>query len=236
MAHAGIASRRKSEDIIKQGRVKVNGEIITEMGVKIDPESDCVEVDGNIISKENKIYLLLNKPIGYVTTVSDPRGRKTVMDLIAGIEQRIYPVGRLDYDSSGLLIMTNDGDLTNILTHPSYEIDKTYRVKIGGTASKKELKKLERGVKLEDGLTAPAVVKNISYKGDKSTVFDIVIHEGRNREVRRMCKKINYKVECLKRIEFANLKLAKLEEGNYRFLDEEEVHNLKKLKLEEGIN
>ncbi len=235
MAHAGIASRRKSEDIIKQGRVKVNGEVITEMGVKIDPESDCVEVDGNIISKENKIYLLLNKPIGYVTTVSDPRGRKTVMDLIAGIEQRIYPVGRLDYDSSGLLIMTNDGDLTNILTHPSFEVNKTYMVQVEGKADRKRLKRLEKGVKLKDGLTAPAIVKNISYRGN-STVFNITIHEGRNREVRRMCKKINYSVLNLKRITVANLTLGNLQEGNYRHLNEEEVNNLKKLKLKEGIN
>jgi len=235
MAHAGIASRRKSEDIISEGKVKVNGKTVTEMGIKIDPEVDIVEVDGKVIDRENKIYLILNKPTGYVTTVSDPRGRKTVVDLIENVSKRIYPVGRLDYDSSGLLLMTNDGDLTYILTHPSYEINKTYRVKISGIADRSELYLLEKGVVLKDGITAPATIKNIKYDKE-DTLFDITIHEGKNREIRRMCKKIGYNVIGLKRIALFNLKLGNLQTGSYRYLKREELSNLKKAKLKEGIN
>ncbi len=235
MAHAGIASRRKSEDIISKGRVKVNGKTVIEIGIKINPEVDIVEVDGQVINREDKIYLILNKPTGYVTTVSDPRGRKTVMDLIENVAKRIYPVGRLDYDSSGLLLMTNDGELTYILTHPSYEINKTYRVKVPGMANKNKLKLLEKGVMLKDGITAPAKIKNIKYNKD-NTVFNITIHEGKNREIRRMCKKIGYNVMSLKRIALFNLKLGDLQTGSYRYLNREELSNLRKVKLKEKRN
>ncbi|MFW6279288.1 MAG: pseudouridine synthase [Bacillota bacterium] len=228
MAHAGVASRRKSEDIIAEGRVKVNGEVVTEMGFKIDPQQDTVTVDGEVISREEKVYILFNKPTGCVCTVDDPRGRKTVLDYIDGVSQRIYPVGRLDYDTSGLLIITNDGQLTNILTHPSYEIDKTYLVEIPGQLTAKEKKQLEEGVELEDGITAPAEAE-IVYKNSDKTIFMLTIHEGRNRQVRRMCEKIGHRAINLKRIGLAFLSLEQLSPGEFRFLTTEEVKKLKQI-------
>jgi pseudouridine synthase len=228
MAHAGVASRRKCEEIISQGRVKVNGEVVTELGTKVSPD-DLIEVDGQVIFQEKKVYLLLNKPVGYITTVDDPRGRKTVLDLIKGVPQRIYPVGRLDYDTSGLLILTNDGDLTYALTHPSHMIDKTYRVEVQGHPSPKELARLEKGVLLDDGITAPARIENLQKRRD-TTVFEITIYEGRNRQVRRMCEFIDYPVENLKRIKFAFIELNGLAEGKFRFLNKEEVNKLRELK------
>ncbi|MFW5985194.1 MAG: pseudouridine synthase [Halanaerobiaceae bacterium] len=228
MAHAGVASRRKSEDIIAEGRVKVNGEVVTEMGFKIDPQQDTVTVDGEVISREEKVYILFNKPTGCVCTVDDPRGRKTVLDYIDGVSQRIYPVGRLDYDTSGLLIITNDGQLTNILTHPSYEIDKTYLVEIPGQLTAEEKKQLEEGVELEDGITAPAEAE-IVYKNSDKTIFMLTIHEGRNRQVRRMCEKIGHRVINLKRIGLAFLSLEQLSPGEFRFLTTEEVKKLKQI-------
>ena len=230
MAHAGVASRRKSEEIIKEGRVKVNGEVVTEMGVKVEPEVDEIEVDGEIISKEKRVYILLYKPLGYVTTVDDPRGRKTVLDLVDNVKQRIYPVGRLDYNTSGLLLLTNDGELTYVLTHPSYEIDKTYMVEAEGYVSDDKLQKLEKGVKLSDGITAPAEV-NMQNRDSFTTQFELTIHEGRNRQVRRMCEKISNPVKKLERIKFANLNLDGLEPGDYRELTTKELKKLQNLKI-----
>ncbi|AZO95602.1 pseudouridine synthase [Halocella sp. SP3-1] len=227
MAHAGVASRRKSEDIIKQGRVKVNGSVVRELGVKVSTE-DTIEVDGQKINREKKVYVLLNKPSGCITTVNDPRGRDTVLDYIQGIKERIYPVGRLDYDTSGLLLLSNDGDLTYKLTHPSHEIDKIYQVEIPGHPSPGFFKQLEKGVKLEDGLTAPASVQDVIKKGN-STIFILTIHEGRNRQVRRMCSQLDYQVIALKRIGFAFLNLDGVSEGSYRFLSNREVNRLKKI-------
>ncbi|MGM0436696.1 MAG: pseudouridine synthase [Bacillota bacterium] len=229
MAHAGVASRRKSEEIIKQGRVKVNGEIVTEMGVKVEPVVDEIEVDGNIISKEKKVYILLYKPLGYVTTVDDPRGRKTVLDLIDDVKQRIYPVGRLDYNTSGLLLLTNDGELTYVLTHPSYEIEKTYLVEAKGYVDDNKLEKLEKGIKLSDGMTAPGRIE-LKDRDSFTTKFTLTIHEGRNRQVRRMCKKISNPVKNLERTKFANLNLKGLEPGDYRKLTTKELKKLQNLK------
>lgn len=229
MAHAGVASRRKSEEIIREGRVKVNGETITEMGYKVKPEEDVIEVDGELISKEKRVYILLNKPEGYVTTVSDPRGRSTVLDLVGNVKQRVYPVGRLDYNTSGLLLLTNDGELTYILTHPSYEIDKTYFTRVKGEISDQDIKKLESGIQLEDGITAPAKVKLIS-RDEKISSFELTIHEGRNRQVRRMCEVLGYEVIKLKRIRFGPLNLEGLSPGEYRFLSDKELQILQKLK------
>lgn len=226
MAHAGIASRRKSEEIITQGRVKVNGELITEPGFKVS-DDDLIEVDDKVISQEKKVYIMLNKPVGYITTVDDPHNRKTVLDLIKGVQQRIYPVGRLDYDTSGLLILTNDGDLTYTLTHPSHMVNKTYLVEVEGNAIK-ELDRLEKGVILEDGVTAPARVEKVKKKRD-TTIFQFTIYEGRNRQVRRMCEHIGYPVRNLKRIKFAFLALKDLPGGKFRFLTSREVKKLKEL-------
>src|SRR6056297_645160 len=185
MAHAGVASRRKSEEIIAEGRVKVNGEIVTEMGFKVDPEQDEIVVDGELISEEKKRYILLNKPEGYITTVSDPEERATVMDLLPDLKQRVYPAGRLDYDSSGLLILTNDGELTYKLTHPKKEVDKKYFVRAEGKIGREDFKKFEEGMVIDGRRTSEAVVENIDYK-DEMTEFEIIIHEGRNRQIRRM--------------------------------------------------
>ncbi|ADO77065.1 pseudouridine synthase [Halanaerobium praevalens] len=228
MAHAGVASRRKSEEIIAEGRVKVNGQVITEMGYKIDPAQAEVMVDGQVISEEKKVYILLNKPEGYITTVSDPENRPTVMDLIPDLNQRLYPAGRLDFDSSGLLIMTNDGDLTYKLTHPKKEVDKKYRVLIQGKLEEEDFEKFEAGMVIDGQETAPAEISNVDYKGEQ-TEFDIVIHEGRNRQVRRMAKIAGFSVISLKRIGFAFLTLTGVEEGKFRYLTEAEVENLKKL-------
>jgi len=230
MAHAGIASRRKCEEIIAEGRVSVNGEIVTEMGVKVDPEVDEIIVDGNTISKEKKVYILLNKPKGFITTVSDPEERDTVMDIIPDIKQRLYPVGRLDFNTSGLLILTNDGDLTYKLTHPKKEVDKTYEVEVNGQIKESEFEKFHQGIVIDGRRTTPAKVDNIRfYKDDNKTKFEITIHEGRNRQVRRMCEIIGYPVRKLKRTAFAFLKIDNLNKGEYRYLTEKEVKKLKKL-------
>lgn len=228
MAHAGIASRRKSEDIIAEGRVQVNGKVVTEMGIKVDPQQDEIKVDGELINKENRVYLLLYKPVGYITTVDDPQGRQTVLDLIDDLSQRIYPVGRLDYDTSGLILLTNDGDLTYVLTHPSFEIDKTYLVEVENNVTKSEIKQLREGIKLEDGITAPAEIK-ILDRNERRTLFTLTIHEGRNRQVRRMCKSIGHPVISLKRTSYAFLTLADLTPGEYRYLSEAEIEKLKGL-------
>lgn len=228
MAQAGIASRRKSEEYIKQKRVKVNGQIVTRLGAKVSKE-DKIEVDGQIISQEKKVYLLLHKPLNYVTTTDDPHGRPTVLDLIKDVKERVYPVGRLDYDSRGLLLLTNDGQLTYVLTHPSYLIEKTYQVEIKGYADINKLKKLATGLKLEDGLTAPAKLSSVSTKG-RNTIFTLTIHEGKNRQIRRMCQKLGYFVVDLKRIRIGPLKLNNLKEGEFRFLNKSELNKLFKLK------
>ncbi|MEC9490998.1 MAG: pseudouridine synthase [Halanaerobiales bacterium] len=228
MAHAGVASRRKSEEIIAEGRVKVNGEIVEEMGFKVDPEQDEIVVDGEVIREEKKRYILLNKPEGYITTVSDPEGRPTVMDLIPDLKQRLYPAGRLDYDSSGLLLMTNDGDLTYKLTHPKKEVDKKYRVLVQGKLSQEDFEKFEAGMIIDGQKTAPAKISNVNYK-DEQTQFEIVIHEGRNRQVRRMVKIAGFSVISLKRIAFAFLTLKGVKEGEFRYLSNQEVDKLKNI-------
>ncbi len=233
MAHAGVASRRKSEEIIAQGRVKVNGETVTEMGFKIDPTEDYVEVDGEEIEREKKRYFKLNKPVGVISTASDPRGRKTVVEFVDDIKQRLYPVGRLDYNSSGLILLTNDGKLTHILTHPSFEIEKTYRVIADGRIAKTDIARLEAGVELEDGLTAPAKVEDLSYQGDR-TKFLITIHEGRNRQVRRMCQAVGHDVTDLMRLKFGPIGLDDLKPGERRELSSEELARLKELKAAEA--
>jgi 23S rRNA pseudouridine2605 synthase len=226
MAHAGVASRRRSEEIILQGRVKVNGRVASELGIQVS-SADIIEVDGKVISSEKKVYIMLNKPVGYITTVDDPHNRKTVLDLTKEIPQRIYPVGRLDYDTSGLLLLTNDGELTYILTHPSHMVDKTYLVEIEGWPGR-ELGKLEKGILLEDGITAPARVEGVR-KEKETTSFRLTIHEGRNRQVRRMCAAIGHQVKKLRRIRFASLDLMKLPPGKYRHLKKEEIEKLKEL-------
>lgn len=228
LAHAGVASRRASEKLILSGRVSVNGQVVTELGTKVIPGQDVVQVDGKIVTlATQKVYYLLNKPVGYVTTAKDPQGRPTVLDLIPSPE-RIYPVGRLDYDSEGLLLLTNDGDVAYVLTHPRYEIKKKYLVEVQGTPNPETLLRLARGIKLADGWTAPAKVKLIRGSGE-TAVLTIEIHEGRNRQVRRMFEAVGHPVLWLKRLTMGPLRLGGLRSGEYRRLTPEEIAALQQL-------
>ncbi len=229
IAHAGIASRRKAEELIIEGKVKVNGQVVRELGTKVTA-SDSIEVEGIKIEKEEKVYYLLYKPRGVISAVSDDRGRKTVVDLFPHVEQRIFPVGRLDYETSGVLLLTNDGDFSNLLTHPRYNIDKTYVAKVKGAPSREDIKKLERGIMLEDGKTAPARLKVLSSNREHGTsIISITIHEGRNRQVRRMFEAIGCPVQKLKREQFAFLGLHGLNAGESRELTAHEVKQLRVL-------
>jgi 23S rRNA pseudouridine2605 synthase len=226
LAHAGVASRRKCEEYILDGRVTVNGKVVKELGTKVDPSTDRIEVDGKPIATERKVYVMLNKPRGVVTTAHDPQGRKTVVQLLENeYKERIYPVGRLDLDTAGLLILTNDGTLANGLMHPSKEIEKVYRAWVHGKVSSEKAKQLAKGIELEDGMTAPAKVKILEV-GDDETYLEITIHEGRNRQVRRMCEAIGHPVKSLMRTELAFLKLGGLRYGEYRELTRQEVRRL----------
>ncbi|NLC76576.1 MAG: rRNA pseudouridine synthase [Clostridia bacterium] len=226
LARCGLASRRKAENLIQTGRVQVNQKTVTVLGTTVEPGRDEVRVDGKIVVPEDKpVYLLLNKPKGYVTTVKDERGRPTVLELVNNIPERIYPVGRLDLDTEGLLLLTNDGLLAHRLTHPKHEIPKTYHALIQGYPSRATLNRLRQGIILDGKKTAPAqvrVIKNLSL----DTLVEVVIHEGRNRQVRRMFAQVGHPVIGLKRVRLAFLTLGKLKVGEYRHLTKKEVERL----------
>lgn len=229
LAMCGIASRRSAEKVILEGRVAVNGEIITEMGVQVDENSDTVTVDSLIIHPEKeKHYIAYNKPIGEVTTVSDPEGRATVMDKFLDYPVRLFPVGRLDYDSEGLLLLTNDGDMMNRVLHPSHEVIKTYWTKVSNHVSQEEIRALRKGVMVDGKLTSPASVRLIR-ENTFDTVLLIGIHEGRNRQVRKMAEAIGHKVVSLRRVGFGPVSLGDLPTGMWRPLTKEEISNLKEL-------
>ncbi|MEG0797368.1 MAG: pseudouridine synthase [Acidaminococcaceae bacterium] len=229
LAAAGIASRREAEKIILAGRVKVNNKLVTALGTKVD-EKAFITVDGKGIKQEKKVYYLLYKPRGVVTTMVDPEGRCTVASLIEDLPERVFPVGRLDYNTEGLLLLTNDGALTQKLTHPKHEVNKSYNVIVPGLVSDEKLDLLRMGVKLEDGLTAPATVDLVEYDHERNlTVFNISIHEGRNRQIRRMCDFIGFPVRQLKRYKLGNLTLNGLRRGECRPLYEDELKALLKL-------
>ncbi|MDO5715046.1 MAG: pseudouridine synthase [Tissierellia bacterium] len=226
IAHSGAASRRKGEDLILQGRVKVNNRIIKELGTKVDPSKDRVYLDGRRLKLEDKnIYIILNKPIGFVSSAKDEKGRHTVVDLI-DVEERIYPVGRLDIDTTGLILLTNDGKLAHRLMHPSFEVPKTYIVTVQGKPDKTALKILRKGVHLGDFTTSPAEVTMLkNYERD--SILRITIHEGKNHQVKRMFSKVGHEVKKLKRISIGEIELGGLEVGNYRYLEESEIKYLK---------
>ena len=232
LARSGIASRRKSEELITSGRIKVNGQVVTELGIKINPEIDIVEYNGKQIKEENKkIYILLNKPIGYVTTVKDQFKRDTVMELVKGVKERIVPVGRLDMYTSGALLLSNDGDFINKVTHPKHEIEKTYNATIVGKVTKEDVEKLTKGVEIQDDLETyvakPAKVKILKIDEEKNlSRIQITIHEGKNREVRRMCEAIGKKVIALHRTQIGNIDVKDLQLGKWRYLTEKEIQNL----------
>ena len=232
IANSGIASRRKAEELVLQGRVKVNGNIINELGYKIDEKKDVVEVDGRVISinDEKKVYIMLNKPEGYITTSKDQFDRKSVMDLIPEIKERVYPVGRLDYETSGLLLMTNDGDLTYKITHPSHEFKKTYLASVKGILNEKESHDIQNGLEIEDYVTSKAKLKILKENHEKNySVCMLTIHEGKNRQVRKMFEAINHPVMNLRRISIGKIRLGDLDVGKYRMLTKEEVDYLKNI-------
>ena len=224
LANSGIASRRKCEEYILQGRVKVNGVVIKELGTKIDPDKDKIEYDQHPVKlSERKIYVLLNKPIGYVTTVKDQFNRQTVLDLI-NLKETLKPVGRLDMYTSGALMLTNDGDFIYQLTHPKFEIEKTYTVTLKGIITQEEVKKLSQGVEIEDYVSGKAKVKILKTNEEKKiSRIQITIHEGKNREVRKMCEAIGKKVLALHRRKIGNIDVKNLEIGEWRFLTKKEI-------------
>lgn len=231
IARSGIASRRKAEQLIIEGKVKVNGEVVQTLGTKVSYK-DKIEVNGIPLELEEPVYYLFYKPRGVISSVHDDKGRKTVIDFFPEIEQRIFPVGRLDYDTSGLLLLTNDGEFANLIMHPKYHIEKTYIAKVKGIPPRPILKQLEKGIVLEDGMTKPAKVKFLSSNRKKNTaIIEITIHEGRNRQVRRMFDKIGYPVLKLKRERLAFLTLYGLNAGDYRSLTPHEVKQLRNLAL-----
>lgn len=229
LSRAGLTSRRKADEIIKTGRVMVNGNIVRELGVKAKWGKDSIKLDGKEIPKPSeRIYLLLNKPFGYISSLNDPQGRPVVTDLIKDVPQRIYPVGRLDFDSLGLLLLTDDGDFSHRLTHPRYHIPKTYKVTVQGTVSEETLDKLRNGIELEDGFSSTAKATLVKQSGGRS-VLRITVYEGRNRLIRRMVEAVGHKAIQLIRTGFGSLEVGSLKIGKYRYLEPDEIRELKRM-------
>ena len=226
LSRAGITSRRAAETLITSGRISVNGTVVTLLGTKADPTTDTITLDGKPVTiQASRIYILLNKPAGYVTTLSDPDGRPIVTDIIKDIPERLFPVGRLDFNTEGLLLLTNDGDWANKLAHPSNEVIKEYLVKVRGDINTDVMAKLANGVKLTDGWTAPAIVALVKTVG-KNSWLSISIHEGRYRQVRRMCEAVGLLVARLTRTKYGDLQIGNLKVGEYRHLMPDEVKSL----------
>ena len=227
LAECGIASRRKCEEYIIQGKVQVNGKTITELGVKVNPEKDKITFEGkNVKQEERKVYILLNKPIGYVTTSDEQFGRDKVLDLVK-VRERVVPVGRLDMYTSGALILTNDGEFVYKVTHPKHEIRKTYTVTVKGIIKNEEVEQLRKGVKIDDYTTRPAKVKILKTDEEKDiSRLEITIHEGKNRQVRRMCESVGRRVIALHRSKIGNIGVKDIELGKWRYLKDFEVKTL----------
>jgi 23S rRNA pseudouridine2605 synthase len=226
LSRAGVSSRRRAEKMIAEGRISVNRTVVVEPGTKADPEKDEIRLDGRLISLETeRIYIMLHKPKGYVTTLSDPQGRPIVTDLLNGVAARVYPVGRLDYDSEGLLILSNDGEFAQRLQHPRYGIPKTYRVKVEGHLLKGELKALENGIDLPDGRFAPTEIQ-LEKTNPRSTWLTVMLTDGRNRVIRRAFDSLGHPVARLIRVAVADITLASLPEGAWRLLTSREVERL----------
>ena len=228
IALCGVASRRKAEELILAGRVTVNDEVMTELSYKVDEENDIVKVDDKLIKEENKlVYILLNKPEGYITTVKDQFDRPSVLDLVSDIKERVYPIGRLDYETSGLLLLTNDGDFVYKVTHPKHEITKTYTVTVKGIIKNEEVEQLRKGVKIDEYTTRPAKVKILKTDEEKDiSRLEITIHEGKNRQVRRMCESVGRRVIALHRSKIGNIGVKDIELGKWRYLKDFEVKTL----------
>lgn len=226
IADCGITSRRKAEHLITQGRVTINGEVVMELGTKVNPETDVVMVDGALadLAAVDKVYLMLHKPRGFVTTLNDPEGRETVMDLVKDVSERIYPVGRLDYLSEGLLIMTNDGEVANMIMHPKYNVTKVYEVKVFGSVTETILNKLRAGAYLEEGFVKPTSVRVIKQLPTK-TWLEFRLNEGRNREIRRLCEAVGLTVDKLKRLAVGGLSVEGVAPGKYRLMSKNQLLN-----------
>ena len=227
LASCGVASRRAAEKMITEGRISVNGTVVTELGTQVDENADTVQVDGETVRPEaEKHYIAYNKPVGEVTTASDPEGRDTVMDRFRDYPVRLFPVGRLDYDSEGLLLLTNDGDLMNRLLHPSFEIKKSYLTRVSNFVTDEEIRSLRKGVMIDGRLTSPAEVRMIRHDAF-STELLVTIHEGRNRQVRKMIEAVGHQVVRLKRVRFGPVELGDLPTGMWRKLTDAEIAKLR---------
>jgi 23S rRNA pseudouridine2605 synthase len=227
IAESGAASRRKAEQLIFDGRVKVNGSVVKEI-IMVDGEYDRVELDGRMLKAEGKkLYIVINKPVGIITSSRDQFGRRTVLDLV-DVKERVYPVGRLDYDTSGLLILTNDGNIANRIAHPSKQVEKVYEAEVLGMPEPDLIKRFKEGLKIDDYITSPADF-NILERGHETCRVEIVIHEGKNRQVRRMCEAIGHPVIRLSRIKIGDIRLGSLQEGQWRSMTEDEIRYLKSL-------
>lgn len=227
LAACGVASRRASEALIEEGRVHVNGSVAT-LGDSVDPDTDTVLLDGEAVTRNSYVYVVLNKPKGVVTSVKDTHDRQTVTDLITGVDTRIFPVGRLDMDVTGTLILTNDGELTHRLSHPKFEVDKVYHAWVAGTVNDADAERLRQGLMLEDGMTAPARV-SVLKRSNNATLVRLVIHEGRKRLVKRMCAAVGHPVRDLRRTRIGSIETGDLISGEWRHLSGEEVASLKRL-------
>jgi 23S rRNA pseudouridine2605 synthase len=226
LSMAGVSSRREAERLITAGKVAVNGTVVTELGSKADPEKDRITLNGKPVRvREKKLYVLLYKPAGYMTTLKDPEGRPIVTDLVKSLKERVFPVGRLDYNTEGLLLLTNDGTWANRLAHPRHEVEKEYIVRIRGTVTEEQMAMLSKGVELDEDTTAPATVRPMRGS-EGSSWISITIHEGRYRQVRRMCEAVGLSVVRLKRIRYGFLDLGTLRQGEYRLLSDEEAHRI----------
>lgn len=229
LADAGVCSRRKADEVIISGRVMLNGKRVTKLGIKLNPQNDVVEFDGRVLNIEkSKVYLALNKPVGVICSNDDQFGRPTVIDFVKDVKKRVFHVGRLDYDTSGLILLTNDGDVSQRLMHPSKLVYKTYLARLEGKIDQKQLKRFEKGIEIEGRLTAPSKIDVVEKSSDTFCV-EIKIYEGRNRQIRKMCEYIGYRVKELKRVAIGDIMLGDLKEGEYRFLKRDELDYLKSL-------
>ena len=227
LAACGVSSRRAAERLIEEGRVLVNGAPAT-IGQSVDPAKDAIAVDGQPVAQDQKVYVVLNKPPNTVTTAKDTHGRKTVLELVQGAKARVFPVGRLDMDVDGVLVLTNDGELAHRLIHPSFQIEKVYMAHVQGRVTQNAAAWLRRGVRLEDGMTAPAKVEIVKHL-PASTILRLTLHEGRKREVKRMCAAVGHRVRTLQRVSFAGIGVEALRPGEWRYLTDAEVRHLLEL-------